>query len=284
MPVFGPSVTAVTSVSSSVYFPCQASGGAENEINALGIFASGADQGTAASGAGTALNIKSQSAGSGNTNGADLILTPGTKSGSGAHGTTRIIGLSGQNALSIEGTTGTALFNSAGTLIVPGILFPASADYGYVSNTGITLTKNVSGVDFGWGSVPGSRDTAISRPVVKVIALTDGLNAGATLRSVPLAVTFAASQNDYNVGVGLFINLTASNAATSITGFSVSQVDGQIMIIRNVGSNAFTISNQSGSSSAANRVLFATGADTVVAANGNVRLRYDATASRWFDW
>lgn len=98
----------------------------------------------------------------------------------------------------------------------------------------------------------------------------------------PASIT--ANQNDYNpesaaLDKSSFWRLT-SDAARTITGIA-NGLDGRLLVIRNVGSFNLTFSHQSGSSSAANRMIAQSGADIVVAPNATLGLIYDNTTQRW---
>jgi hypothetical protein len=131
-----------------------------------------------------------------------------------------------------------------------------------------------------------TRDTAILRQATKILGLVDGFtttNPGGTLASIPNSpAQITADQNNYAPGTARYQRLT-SDASRTITGLSVSQVDGMEVFITNVGSNNLVLSNQNASSTATNRFLFSTGADITLAANKSIRLFYDNTTGRWRD-
>ncbi|MCZ7644350.1 MAG: hypothetical protein M5U26_03560 [Planctomycetota bacterium] len=97
----------------------------------------------------------------------------------------------------------------------------------------------------------------------------------------------SASQNDYDLdlagGETAFdrtrFDLRAS-AAINITGI-VAPAAGQTIVLRNVGENTITLKHQSGSSSAANRIITTDAGDLALAAGAWVPLVYDGTAQRW---
>lgn len=95
-------------------------------------------------------------------------------------------------------------------------------------------------------------------------------------------LSFAASQNDYAIGNQSFISLTATNTSLSLTGFAGGWA-GRLIQIVNVGSNSFTISNESASSTAANRIATRSGSDITLAQREALILAYDSTNSRWRD-
>lgn len=72
----------------------------------------------------------------------------------------------------------------------------------------------------------------------------------------------------------------STDASRTITGFANGE-QGRKIIIINVGSFNLVIANQSGSSSASNRVITGTGANLTVAADDIVVMYYDSTTARW---
>jgi hypothetical protein len=87
------------------------------------------------------------------------------------------------------------------------------------------------------------------------------------------------STNDVDFGNTSLIRLTGASAQT-ITGIT-KPTDGKRLTIVNAAANAATISNQSASSVAANRILTGTGADLSLAADASAQLVYDSGATRW---
>lgn len=100
------------------------------------------------------------------------------------------------------------------------------------------------------------------------------------LTGVISPTSFGTSQNNYaptGFATAAVLRLTSS-AAVSITGLA-GGAEGRFIILHNIGSNNITLSNSSGSSTAANQFLFS--ADIVLGANQSTTLRYDGTSSRW---
>ncbi|MDI1265586.1 MAG: hypothetical protein PS018_20255, partial [bacterium] len=105
------------------------------------------------------------------------------------------------------------------------------------------------------------------------------------LSSFVTATQVTSNQNNYTATDGT--NTCASrqvlristDASRNITGLSCGQVEGALRIIHNVGSFSAILTNQDAASTAANRFLF--GADTTLATNTSITVRYDATAQRW---
>ncbi len=92
-----------------------------------------------------------------------------------------------------------------------------------------------------------------------------------------------ANQNNYNPSglsgaTQIFVD---SDASRNVTGLVPgASAEGRLLLFTNDGSTDIVLVNQSASSTAANRFLFA-GGDLTLAADQSVLLKYDATASRW---
>jgi hypothetical protein len=81
-------------------------------------------------------------------------------------------------------------------------------------------------------------------------------------------------------GYTTYIRIIGPSAAFSTTGFSGGD-KGRLMIVRNTVAFDWTISNESGSSDAANRIITSTGADVTLTGVSVGVFVYDATDSRW---
>lgn len=77
-----------------------------------------------------------------------------------------------------------------------------------------------------------------------------------------------------------FARITGPTGSFSITGFRQGE-RGRLLMIRNTTAQQMTIANESGSSTAENRIITNTGADVVISSLGFVTLVYDATSQRW---
>ncbi|HLG25396.1 MAG TPA: hypothetical protein VI588_01200, partial [Candidatus Gracilibacteria bacterium] len=88
------------------------------------------------------------------------------------------------------------------------------------------------------------------------------------------------NNSNVNVGSFSFIRITGPTAAFSVTGITGGQ-NGRVIILYNSTGNIMTISNQAGSSTAANRIITNTGAAVATVGTGTVILVYDSTVSRW---
>ncbi len=89
------------------------------------------------------------------------------------------------------------------------------------------------------------------------------------------------ANNNIVIGTSSFVRVTGPSAAYSITGVA-GGVDGKMLTIFNSTAQTITISNESASSTAANRIttLASTG-DVVINGKGGVDLIYSAADSRW---
>ena len=108
---------------------------------------------------------------------------------------------------------------------------------------------------------------------------------GAATYTGYLATQFASdyattgAQDDVNLGSTSAVRYTGAGTAT-FTGVT-GGVNGRILYVHNDSASALTLSNDSGSSTAANRILTGTGSDLAVAAGSSIVMQYDATESRW---
>lgn len=155
-------------------------------------------------------------------------------------------------------------------------------------HAGITagVFRTLSSGVFGWapGNDPSTTpDTALARASERVVGLTNGSTAGATLSSVPLTLSqITADQNNYFPFAARFYRLS-SDATRTITGLVTGggQVNGQECEFWNVGGFNIVLAHQSASSTAANRFICTGGANITLAPDEIALLRYDATTSRW---
>lgn len=95
--------------------------------------------------------------------------------------------------------------------------------------------------------------------------------------NTPAQIT--VDQNDYDPGNYDVLRIS-TDASRAITGLS-GGVKGRRLLLLNVGSFAFTLPNQSGSSAVQNRIITQSGGTVTVAANGAAKLYYDSTTLRW---
>jgi len=71
-----------------------------------------------------------------------------------------------------------------------------------------------------------------------------------------------------------------SDASRTITGLASGEA-GRFLCVINVGSFDIVLANQSGSSTAGNRIITGTGANLTVTSDDIVKLYYDDTTERW---
>lgn len=267
------------------------------EVDASGISFTGGVLafGTATSGAGASRTIKGQAAASGSgAAGGNLVLQTGAKDGAGANGKVTILAGAVFGVEVTNQSTHTAINGLSGDLFLfavagGGAFVRIHADATSVDICDIIANRTsfvrcqLSSSTYYYGWVGGA--TGIGMAATQVVDLNNSTpTVGATLRSIPLAVSVAASQNDYAIGTARTIILNnTSGGSIDITSIGISQVNGQeFSIILNAASSAVVLKNASGSGTAANRFLCNTGADiTLSSTNKRADFLYNATASRW---
>lgn len=149
----------------------------------------------------------------------------------------------------------------------------------YTAGTGITLsTAGVVAVDQSFSPTWTNAHT-FSAPV---ISNNEVLMNNLFIANGFISPSFGATQNNWNP-TGLsscsVIRATATAGALRITGI-VAQSGGTRLLLINVGSNVFTIDNESVSSTAANRISHNV-SSYAIGPNDAVELWYDSTSSRW---
>lgn len=124
-------------------------------------------------------------------------------------------------------------------------------------------------------------DTDIDAQCVRANGAWVTLGAASSARSgtdSPAQIT--SDQNNYSIGSSRYQRLS-TNASRTITGI-VATTGGDEIVIMNVGSQNLLLANENASSTAANRILFATGAVSLtLGENKAATLVYDGTSSRW---
>ena len=105
------------------------------------------------------------------------------------------------------------------------------------------------------------------------------VNGDLAIRITGLAVA-NGNNNDISVGAFSFIRLTGPTAVFAITGIA-GGVDGKVVILYNTSAQDMTIAHQSGSSTAANRIICSDNSDALVKQQGCATLIYSTTDSRW---
>lgn len=127
----------------------------------------------------------------------------------------------------------------------------------------------------------GRRMAEVNGAIVRASAMLSGALLSLTSRLVPAQLT--ASVNNYAINTAARIFLSNDGGSYDITGIAAG-VEGQTLWLCNAGgAGTITLKNNNGSSSAANRILSANSADTVLrAGNGSALLLYDATVGFWY--
>jgi hypothetical protein len=194
-----------------------------------------------------------------------------------------IVSLTAQSGLNakLDGLTfngATTVFNLAVGAVA---LTPNSASSLLISLNGVIqepgVAYTVSGSQITFAAAPASNATFFG------VHLTSGAGGGGTGAGGD-AVTATASQitgdqNNYALPSNTDIVRLSSDATRTLTGFEADT--GAVVTLYNVGSFDIRVAHQSSSSTAANRVISATGSDVMLAPNDNLTLVYDNTSSRW---
>ena len=92
--------------------------------------------------------------------------------------------------------------------------------------------------------------------------------------------TITSDQNNYDNNGATVLRLS-TDASRTITGFTATNMAGRFMTILNIGSFDIVLANESGSSTAANRIVTGTGADYTIPAGRPMTLYYDLASLRW---
>ena len=145
-----------------------------------------------------------------------------------------------------------------------------------------------SGRGIGWSnsSTLSTYDLGMERATLGVLAITTnssttvGSSAGGSLSFPSTTTAFSANTNDLALTASAFQRINCTSAA-SLTGIAPpsggTHVDGRMVRVYNVGTANLTLSHNSASSTAANRMFSSTGADVVIAPNQYVEAIYDST-------
>jgi hypothetical protein len=169
-----------------------------------------------------------------------------------------------------------AYYGAAGHLLIDrGSIFARStntADLNAFSSTHLTHT----GLD---GDIYAEGDLEIDGT-----AYFDGdavcAKALSTTALSPAEIT--ANTDDWAVNTNSFVRYTA-DGEYDLTGI-VAGLDGQRLVLVNIGANKVTIKDQDGSSVAANRFLTNTGGDLELTQDEVAEMIYDAQTARWRVW
>lgn len=166
-------------------------------------------------------------------------------------------------------------------------------------NLTVSGNADVSGTNTGdvtlgtFGSTPNGNGASLSGQIL-TLQPADGSNPGGVSTSAQTLgglktlanglaltqslVTPSGSSFELPLPTTSFVSLDGGFLTlTSI----VAGVQGQVLILKNDSGGSYTLKNQDGSVTAANRVITGTGGDLTVANTATVLLVYDTTASRW---
>jgi hypothetical protein len=157
-------------------------------------------------------------------------------------------------------------------------LITSSAALGITGGTTLTLASTGVGNDIviNGADILDIQDNTTFAGTVSITGVTDFTSSVALRKGIDVSAT---TLNDQNFGEVSSVRLTGSSTQT-LTGIANGR-DGELLTIINAGTTSATISNESGSSSANNRILTGTGASISVAVNSSISLIYDSSASRW---
>lgn len=147
--------------------------------------------------------------------------------------------------------------NDSSTTITASAVSPA-----YDPSTGVTGQPPATNI----GSVKGNNPRNLVL-LTNNLALVNGANNN---------VAITDSYNRISAPTGVF-NITGLTVGAD----SISSADGFTVILDNVTGQNMTITNESSSSAAANRIVTNTGADVATTGNGSITLVYNAFDSRW---
>jgi len=151
---------------------------------------------------------------------------------------------------------------------------------GSLTATTSVLAPTIDTASAGTLSIGTTNATAIT--LAKNTTVTANLtvtNAGNVAFERGTDFSTTGTSNDVSFGTGALFRLTGASAQT-ITGIA-GGANGRIITLVNAASQAATIANNSGSSSAGNKIITGTGANITVVAGGSISLVYDSGDSVW---
>jgi hypothetical protein len=107
------------------------------------------------------------------------------------------------------------------------------------------------------------------------------INGDLAYRSATLTLS-NGQNNNINIETSRYsyYRISGPSAAFSLTGFHVG-TDGRVLTVYNTTAQIMTVENQSGFSSATNRIITGTGSNMIVNGGGSVTMQYNGTDSRW---
>lgn len=195
-----------------------------------------------------------------------------------------------------DGIGGSTVQSSIITLNDSGVIHPATSgvgDLGTNSNRWNQAHVNDiiatgSGAEGGrlrfFGSGGNAAEIA-SNTNRKSLYFKDGVtnNPGTISFPAHTPAQFAANQNNYTEEGGNSHGFLRwrSDASRDVTGLSISQTDGEVHLIVNVGSNNIVLKHQDVNSTDVHRFLCSTGADITLAPDQAADVIYDGTTQRW---
>lgn len=185
------------------------------------------------------------------------------------------------HALEIVATTaGCSLtwLNSGADLVVMSAGGGRLASGGF--RDGVLNAWSLDASGLGWGGSPASRDVALVRAAARVWGLTDAATAGGTLASAPLNVTLTASVDNWAPAAARTYRLTTT-APLTVSGLSVSQVNGQECWVENVGPFPVHLPHRGAGAATANQFALSDGEDAYLEPGDRAHLLYSSTAGRW---
>lgn len=128
----------------------------------------------------------------------------------------------------------------------------------------------------------GRYDIVITKTGYTFVAADTADNVVYDPSSVITPAQITVDQNDYSPSNALNATVwrLSSDTLRNITGIGAGKSE-QRIVLRNVGTADLSLTNESGSSSAANRITTGTGGALTLAPNTQRELYYDATTVRW---
>ncbi len=220
----------------------------------------------------------------GQSNGSSYLLTPQDDFAITGNAASTVSTTAGD--LTIQAGSGTVSLGSSTNLVSSGALSIRSGGANTLTvDTGGAATLNLGTTNANAVSISRTGITTTVNGALTVTQATT-LNGGLTIsnggnvafqRGTDFSTT--GTSNNVDFGTGALFRLTGASAQT-ITGIA-GGTDGRIITLMNIGANTATLSNNSGSSSAANRIITGTGSDLSILTGASVELAYDSGASLW---
>jgi len=169
------------------------------------------------------------------------------------------------------GNIGYVLSQTAGEQFHIGV--DTASSNALVFGNSTTIGTNIRG-----SITPSGKWTLGTSAGTQAHAVNGSLNLTKFVSTAKSDVATSATINQLSSATGV-IRMTGSTT-TTINGIAAG-VDGQHLVIHNVSSANVTISHESGSATAADRITIASALAAIIPANGIARLTYDSGSSRW---